>query len=700
MRPAGRSRGRAPGAAAGLALALAFVASPLQAEWETEWAHRFSLGAAWRTESRDPALIGKSNLDPQLCAADDCLATSADDTGPNARYLAAPGADSANTDAGDLAYEVGEIVAAPVKLTSRFRARRGAWSFEAGALAFYDAANVDKGQSHPNTRVEPGPQPGVAVSPARDDRTLRDLGYNLQLLETFAAYRFEWDELPFEFSLGRQRLVWGESSFVTQGSLNIINPPDVNNLVRPGTTFDEIYRPVGMAKLVGALSDSLEMEAFYQFEWRPAGLPALGSFLSFLNAGNEVTENETVVLPLGKAPRDPLQIGTPANEVLGLVSQTSYSARRAPNVEPDDLGQYGLALYYTPEARPDLELGLYYARYHARIPSLSAYASAASCTRREGNARGVDVSNGVQFVASCGLPGRYEADAAPLDTVRYFIEYPEGIQLFGASFSSLIGGLAVRGELAYRPDQPVQVDLEDVVFAALQPALPRQDIPLAGVPGLPGVLGTTVPGSRTAIPDFLTAWRGGVPGEVAPGATVRGYERLKVLQGSLALTRIYGNRRFLGSSDSALLFELTGIGVTDLPPLERLQLEGPGTHTHASPGIAETGNALNINPRQNRGGYVTGFSWGYRAGLLLNYRDLGIPDLAFRPLLVFTQDVEGVSPGFGENFLEGRKLGVIDLGLRWRRYELGLSQALLMGGGNRNVLRDRDFFSAALTITF
>jgi hypothetical protein len=512
----------------------------------------------------------------------------------------------------------------------------------------------------------------------------------------------------------------------------------VNNLTRPGAHFDEVYLPTGMLTLKSDLSDTLNVEAFWQFEWRPVGLPPRGSYFSFFNAGNEVTHHEVISLPFAKAPLDPEQLGTPANSVLALVSETSYSARRAANVEPNDLGQYGVATYWRPSWSDDAELGFYYARYHSRVPAASAYAADASCLRREGNAQGIDAGNLVDLISVCGIPGLHQADAVPLDSARYFLEYPEGIHLYGLSFSSLFAGIAVRGELAYRPNLPVQVDLEDVLFAAFQPALPRQDIPLfdaagtlaglltaAQTPGSlfnlaltglgnlpavlntlqtllsnPNLLSTTVPGARTGIPDFVTAYRGGTPGEVEPGAYIRGYERLDVWQGSLALTRIFGNSRFLGTTNAALLFELTGILVPDLPPLDQLQFEGPGTFTHAGPGAADTGNALHINPVRNVGGYVTEFSWGYRLGAILNYNDVFARGFNVRPLLVFTHDISGVSPGLGENFLEGRKLGVADVRLSYGRYELSLAQTFMMGGGARNTLGDRDFFTASFTVNF
>ncbi|AXQ29159.1 DUF1302 family protein [Solimonas sp. K1W22B-7] len=705
--------------------------------WDTDWKNRVTLGAQLRTEARDPALVGKANLDPQLCAQDDCLSASPNNTEPNERYLAAPGARNMVYDEGNLNYDRGDLIASPLKWTSTFQLRRDDLIFHVGALGFYDFTNASLKEYHPNQIVQPGPQPGQPVRNERDREAIKDIGYNLQLLDAYVQDTFDVFGRPLDVSIGRQRIIWGESSFVTQGSLNVINPPDANNLVRPGQDFEEVYRPVGMLLLRMPLSDEISTEAFYQFEWRPVGIPSRGSYFSFFNAGNEVTENEGISAPFGKIPYDPLQVGTPANDVFDLVTQTSFTLRRAPNREPDDLGQFGMALYYHPEWLDGSELGLYAANYHSRIPAASAYASAASCTRREGNPSGIDAVDLTSFVAACGVPGTHLRDAAPLDSVRYFVDYPEDVRLFGLSFSTLAAGVAVRGELAYRPNQPVQVDLEDVLFAAFQPALPRQDIPLFGtdqtLPGLiaalqdsgnvsdvllntirnlpgaigalqgllaaPNLLGTTVPGSRR-IPDFVTGYRGGAPGEIVPGQYIRGYERMKVAQGSLGLTRIFGNTALLGTTDSLLLFELTGIWLPDLPSQSQLQFEGPGTDTHAGPGAHDTGNALFLNPIRNTGGYVTSFSWGYRAGAMLHYSDVLKEGLNVRPLLVFTHDVSGVSPGLGENFLEGRKIAIFDVRLNYGPFDASVAQTFLFGGGDRNTLHDRDFFTASIGMRF
>lgn len=147
-----------------------------------------------------------------------------------------------------------------------------------------------------------------------------------------------------------------------------------------------------MLLLRGPFNERLSFEAFYQFEWRPVGIPPRGSYFSFFNASNHLTANEGIIAPFAKAPYDPLQIGTPGNDILDLVSTTSFTLRRGENLNPSDQGQFGIALYWHPDDDwfGGSELGLYYSRYHSRIPTASATAADASCARAEGNPAGID----------------------------------------------------------------------------------------------------------------------------------------------------------------------------------------------------------------------------------------------------------------------------------------------------------------------
>ncbi|MFA5940661.1 MAG: DUF1302 family protein [Sinimarinibacterium sp.] len=677
------------------------------ATWTWSLRHNLSAGAAWRTAARDASLIGKSSLDPDLCAADDCLGTTATDTDPNARFLGARGSLSSNTDDGDLNFERGDAVSATTKWTLEALAERGPWSVGLSGLAFYDPLKERLRQFHPNQIVAPGPQPGVPLRSRRGLEARRADGHGVRLREAYVRYAgLVAGGVPLEVGLGRQTLLWGVSALATQGTLNVVNPPEVNSLVRPGARLTEVLQPLGMALLrVGPFPSGTSLEAFYPTEWQPYGFPAKGSLQSFFDAGNEVDADDHVVGLFSKAPDDPQQLGTPANALLARVSASSYSLRRAANREPRRGGEVGIALYQDlPDLLDGAELALHYAHYHSRLPVLSAYAASASCTRREGNANHRDTASGLQFLSDCGVPfvdaPGVDFEALPIDAARWFLEYPGNVDLYGLSLGAQAGAWMLQAEAAWRPDQPVQVDLEDVLFAAVQPAFPRADVDLSSlVPGL-GLGALVLPSSRRAAPDFLTAYRGGNPGEIAPGAYVRGYERLRTLHATLGATRLFAPDEWLYADQGAWIAELQAVWLPGLPDRQRLQFEGPGTHTHASAGVADDGDALHINPQRNADGYVTRQAWGYRTGMVLFYDDVWRSRLRLSPALFLIHDVAGVGPGLAENFLEARKIGFATLGIARGAWRLDLSQLVHVGGGRRNVLRDRDQFSLSLSVEF
>lgn len=670
--------------------------------WLLQWRNRASLGMAWRMQERQDRLIGKASLDPQLCAADDCLALTPDNTGPNERFLAARGAMSSNTDDGDLNYDKGDLVSSGLKYSSRLDFGTVDYGIELGALLYYDPVNTNFRETHFNRMVRPGPQPGSRARSDRPTETEHQLGFDLELREA-NVYWFtdSWDEQPLEFRIGRQILTWGEAAVNVQGTLNFVNPPDANALARPGLELQDIYFPQNMILVRGPVRGTLSFEAFYQLEWRPYGLPARGSFFSFFDGGNEVTPNEYVVGPFGKTPEDPLQIGVPSLPLARTVTSTSFSLRRAANREPGNTGQYGIALYWLLDDFVDspLSLNFFHANYHSRLPTVSAYAADAACTRREGNANNHDTTNLVDFLADCGVPGTNNDpvlgfDALPFDTGQYFLDYARNIKLWGLSFDAEAFKLAIQGELVYRENQPVQVDLEDVLFTAFQPIFPRQDVVLA-----PGV--ATLAASTRAIPTYLTAYRGGIPGEVVPNSYVRGYERMKTLHGTLGFTKITGASSLFGADEAVYLLEISGNYIPDLPDLDELQFEGPGTHTHYSPGIADTGDALKINPISNgRDGYVTDFAYGYRIAAFLRYTDFYWPGVALRPLVIVAHDVHGVAPGLAENFLEGRKVIIGNLQAQYRNWRADLIYSWFTGGGDAHVLRDRDAMGISISYEF
>ncbi|SFF58536.1 Protein of unknown function [Fontimonas thermophila] len=160
--------------------------------------------------------------------------------------------------------------------------------------------------------------------------------------------------------------------------------------------------------------------------------------------------------------------------------------------------------------------------YHSRLPYASFFSTVASCARREGNALGIDAYDPLSFLAACpdlpivhslttGDPENATSNAVPLDTVKLLVEYPEDIHLMGVSFATTAFDWSFQGEVAYRSNSPLQVDIEDLVFAAFGPTLSR-----CHDPNLPRILPDAGISLGQTVADVINGLTGGALGLLDP----------------------------------------------------------------------------------------------------------------------------------------------------------------------------------------
>ncbi len=205
------------------------------------------------------------------------------------------------------------------------------------------------------------------------------------------------------------------------------------------------------------------------------------------------------------------------------MTNTSTTIERLKDLEPRTSGQFGVALkYYAEELNNGTEFGFYYMNYHSRLPYASFFSTVASCARREGNALGIDAYDPLSFLAACpdlpivhslttGDPENATSNAVPLDTVKLLVEYPEDIHLMGVSFATTAFDWSFQGEVAYRSNSPLQVDIEDLVFAAFGPTLSR-----CHDPNLPRILPDAGISLGQTVADVINGLTGGALGLLDP----------------------------------------------------------------------------------------------------------------------------------------------------------------------------------------
>ncbi|MEN8718884.1 MAG: DUF1302 family protein, partial [Oceanococcaceae bacterium] len=331
--------------AAALALDFALDFGP---GFDVSWTNKFAAGAQWRLESPDTSLIGKSNLDPSLCAEDACISLSRDNLEPHQRWMAAPGANWQIGDEANLAHKKGDVTSAVTRWRSdmTITGGDGTWGLQLGWQTFYDAVLDRLLIAQPNLIVEEGAAPGVATAIPLPPKARDEAVFEFDLRDANLFFRVPYvGGREIDVRIGRQQLGWGEALFAISGTLNYINPVDFNNFFRPTMDLDEALEPVAMAHVRTAFTERIFAEAYYQLEWRPYTLPARGTLGSFIaDIGTEAENSGRITddsfpLPFGKTPEDPLQQQRALTPVVALISDTAASVPRLNNREPGHDGQ-------------------------------------------------------------------------------------------------------------------------------------------------------------------------------------------------------------------------------------------------------------------------------------------------------------------------------------------------------------------------
>ncbi len=593
-----------------------------------------SFGHSIRMQDQADGLIGKAVFNPLLASQIAFLQSQGRFIEAQQLQIAAQGRFSVNRDDGNLKYDNGDAISSAFKITSELSLNyRDSGAF-ARATYFYDFENND-----------------------RDDLTeaAKDIiGSRFRLLDAFVFHNFTIGEsINANVRVGRQVISWGESTFI-QGGINVINAVDLSALRVAGAELKEAFLPLDAVYASFGLTESLSIEMAYLLEFEEIEIDASGTYFSandFASPGGTY-----VMLGFGTVPQPVLNpelyadvclsgpagftrsdTGLPA-ALVGAGCGASFP--RAPTRYAKDSGQWGMALRYFASELNDTEFGFYYLRYHSRVPVIS----------------GISVTT------------------TNLSSGRYFLEYPEDIDLYGMSWNtSLPYGVAFQGELTYRDNAPLQIDDVELLFAGLTP------------------LNSIIPQGGLRFSSQL--------GSFGVGQYIQGWDRHEVSQLQSTFTKLFGPNNFVGAEAVAAIIEIGGTKVWDLPDPSILRYEGEGTDTGGGFDIS-TGNLRNPQT-QDPDGFPTSFSWGYRLAVRADYNNVFGSPVNVSPRLAFNHDVNGITPGPGGNFLEDRKSMTIGAEAFYlNTWAFDLSWTIFTGGKPFNQIYDRDFASFSIKYSF
>ncbi len=497
-------------------------------------------------------------------------------------------------------------------------------------------------------------------------------GSRAELLDAYAFVDFGFGQIR----AGRQVLNWGESTFIP-GGIGVTNPVDLSALRVPGAELKEAYRPVGLVWASFNLSQDLAIEGYYQFEWDETVIDPPGTYFStndFAGRGGEY-----VFLAFASFP----DTGVSPPYIQPPVDYPFMSVPRGPDAEPEDGGQYGVALRWFAPSLGGTEFGLYYINYHSRLPTingitgtvqgaLGAQAAATSAVLMFYYLVGVPPGVSPAVDAQAQQVGAAAATSAFAQTAYWYTAYPEDIKLYGLSWNAQLGtsGIAFQGEVSYRQDAPYQVDDVELLFAALSPLSTRY-----------GDASQITNGSQLGFEE-----------------TALGYRLHDAAQLQFTFTKIWS--RILGADQGLLLLEPGFNWVFDMPDKDVLRYEGPGTYTSGNPAMTAPGGIHAGKEWERPEHFADPFSWGYRLAGRLSYNN-AIGAWSLNPRFGWQHDVKGVTPGPGGNFIEGVKALTIGISAEYQNaWQVDLSYTDYSGAGRWNLVNDRDFIGGFIKYSF
>ncbi|MCL2914188.1 DUF1302 domain-containing protein [Shewanella corallii] len=648
------------------ASAFSFNWGDVDGSFDSTW----TAGASWRTEDRDWDYIGKVNQ-PRFdwtgySAFGNTLYTPQE-------IWAQPGSYSSNNDLSNLLYAQGDTTSEIVKGLHELSLSYENFGLFARGMYFYDnkKVNGDFGYSDPLT--------GAEFDPCEDKRAEEVICKDIRLLDAFVYADFDFNDgrNPLSVRVGNQVISWGESTLIAHG-ISVINPVDLNILNAPGAELKEAFRPQGMLWASLGITDSLSMEAFYQYEWKPIWVPPPGSFFSTNDFAGFGGYSQNAQLGFNANPDMNLDFLTgeyeklaamltsgqtiPTEDLINLALAYPTKATLVQDeMEPEDGGQYGVKLgYYAPELG-ETEFGLYFINYHSRRPLIS------------GTTADFSVGTLLNDLATVGRnAGNIDRDVMlQLDSFsKAQIVYPEDIKLYGFSFNTLIGDTSVAGEIAHRQDEPLQIDDVELLFEAM----PQQ---LANAGFRPDLDGLSQYG------EFI--------GPVAPGDYAQGYILRDTTQAQMTFTHLFGP--VLGTDNLTALAEVGGVWIHDMPSHDELRLNGPGTgRSGGNPDMPGIIQALHNGPETNP--FPTDFAWGYRLVGKADYFNV-FAGVNMSARLIFSHDVNGITPDPMFLFTEGKKSVAAGLNFDYQsKWGLDVSYNSFFGGvGTTNLMSDRDYVS-------
>ncbi len=515
-----------------------------------------------------------------------------------------------NSDDGNLNVDKGDVYSVLVSVSHDLDVKWRDYGVFARVLYFYDVMQSHNHSGHAPRRTDLSDAARFRWGNVVEGGVV---GADVRLLDAYAYANFRRFDRHLELRFGNQVINWGEEYFA-QGGIKATSALDVSKLRVAGAELKEGLVPAPIVRLSVDVIGELTLETYYQFDWHPTQVDPVGTFFAVSDVVARGAEGQFTL-------QDPGTNGIAASTILNMVFVPNFAnggAPRAATREADGQGQWGAALRYYLEAI-ETEFGLYYVRLHDKQPTVSF--------------RGT------------GLGARQ---------IEYFTEYKERINLYGLSFNTTLLGVALGGELSFRPNQPTPVSdaFTDLFF---------------GMGGVGEVGGAVREKRLMAIVNGL--W---VPGPATP------------LIGP-AIT-------FMGADDLNFIAEFALAHYPDLS--DRAYAPPNAVLADVNMIVPFVGLVRNVWRPDDT-------SFGYQLRLAATYSRVCGSPITLTPSVSFRHDPYGTTPDSGVTFTEGiKKIGLqleADYQNSWGAL---VSYSNSFGGGRANTDNDRDFVQFSVSYAF
>lgn len=257
--------------------------------------------------------------------------------------------------------------------------------------------------------------------------------------------------------IGQQLVAWGQSLFFP-GISGAQSTADATKAFVPGAEVKDILLPTPQVYVNLASDLGFSLMAYYKFDFQPNNIFPVGAFYSptdSVGPGAEFSYGAVNPLYLDGCPG-----------LLGALSSLCQlgGAGTALNAPPNilipyegvikasDKGQYGIGGKY--QLTPLTSVGLYYLRYTDPNPAVVQY-------------------SGYPVIATFPITLTTQVLNQPT-AVSYKLKYFEDIEMYAASYSTVLGPFNVAGEVSYRKGAPMGVQVLEL--GTINPAFVRGDV--------------------------------------------------------------------------------------------------------------------------------------------------------------------------------------------------------------------------------